>query len=137
MILVQPSFHIEKFHNPVFFIQKEKSHQNSKLFVADLPSEVSIAGPDSFQAAIENVLKCKTDESYPAVKLLWRVDGILVEEGVTSSIEYTGSGAMEAWSSLALTVDDDDSSKEVTVTCEVEGQETKLSHKTTYKIQCR
>ena len=107
------------------------------LFVADLPSEVSIAGPDSFQAAIENVLKCKTDESYPAVKLLWRVDGILVEEGVTSSIEYTGSGAMEAWSSLALTVDDDDSSKEVTVTCEVEGQETKLSHKTTYKIQCR
>ena len=72
-------------------------------------------------------MKCKTDESYPAVQLLWRVDGALVEEGVDSgvkytvnhTVEYTDSGAMEAWSSLLLTVDS--SVEEVNVSCEVGG----------------
>jgi len=101
-----------------------------KFMQADVqyyPSEVSITGPDKLQAGIESVVKCKTDESYPAVQLLWRVDGALVEEGVDSgvkytvnhTVEYTDSGAMEAWSSLLLTVDS--SVEEVTVSCEVGG----------------
>ena len=56
---------------------------------------------------------------------------MLVEEGVNSSIEYTDSGAMEAWSSLFITPE---SAGEVTVTCEVEGQEEVLRDEKIFKV---
>lgn len=96
-----------------------------------LPSEVNIAGAEQLQVGVEKMVKCRTDESYPASKLLWRANGMLVEEGVNSSIEYTDSGAMEAWSSLFITPE---SAGEVTVTCEVEGQEEVLRDEKIFKV---
>ena len=98
-----------------------------------MPSEVTIIGPKHLQAGIEKILKCKTDESYPASKLIWRVDGIIQEDGVNASIEYTESGGKEAWSELVMRPDD--ASDEVTVTCEVESQDEELRDEKMFKVK--
>ena len=90
-------------------------------------------GPPHLQAGVEQVLKCRTDECYPAPRLLWRVGGVLQEEGVTHTTEYTEGGAVEAWSDIIITLDDEDD--EVTVTCEVEGHESELRDEKNFKVK--
>ena len=59
--------------------------------------------------------------------------GVLQEERVTHTTEYTEGGAVEAWSEIIITIND--AEDEVTVTCEVEGQESELKDEKIFKVK--
>ena len=106
-------------------IECEEPHTtiDNRKWCLDYPTRLDIDGPDEIKPGAEDIFNCSTDPSYPSVNLRWKVNDILVEEGVERYIHEKEHSAIST-SSFRLTMHG--SAAQVTLICFVDGMPREL-----------